>query len=92
MSNILHGPSSQAETRLQQGIQALDSGGMLIVHDFLLNNDKSGPPPAALFNLMVGAYSINELIAVIRSAGFTNVSLTAYNAQRGSGIVTAIRP
>ena len=92
MSNILHGHGSQAETRLAKTIRALVPGGLLIVHDFLLNNDKSGPLPAALFNLMVGAYTVNELLAVIRSAGFADVSLIAYNAQRGSGLVTARRP
>ena len=92
MSNILHGPGSQAETRLEQGMRALVPGGLLIAHDFLLNNDKSGPLPAALFNLMIGAYTVNELIAVIRSVGFADASLIAYNGQRGAGIVTAMRP
>jgi SAM-dependent methyltransferase len=92
MSNILHGPGSQAETRLEQGMRALVPGGLLIAHDFLLNNDRSGPLPAALFNLMIGAYTVNELIAVIRSVGFADASLIAYNGQRGAGIVTAMRP
>lgn len=92
MSNTMHGPGFQAEERLNQGMRALVQGGMLIVNDFLLDNDKSGPLPAALFNLMIGAYTVHELIAVIRSVGFVDVSLIASNAQRGSGIVTAIRP
>ena len=92
MANILHGPGSQAEMKLAKAIQALVPGGLLIVHDFLLDNDKSGPLPAALFNLMVGAYAVNELLSLIRFAGFADVSLIAYNAQRGSGLITAKRP
>ena len=92
MANILHGIRSQAETRLEQAMRALVPGGLLIAHDFLLNDEKNGPLPAALFNIMVGAYSESELIEVIRSAGFTDVSLIAYNAQRGSGIITGTRP
>jgi SAM-dependent methyltransferase len=92
MSNIMHGQGSQAETRVQQGMRALVAGGLLIVHDFLLNNDKCGPLPAALFNLMIGAYTVNELIGIIRSAGFKDVSLVACNARRGSGLITATRP
>jgi len=92
LSNVMHGHGSQAETRLEQGMRALEPGGLLIVHDFLLSNDKSGPLPAALFNLMIGAYTVNELIAVVRSAGFIDVSLIACNPGRGSGIVTGIRP
>jgi SAM-dependent methyltransferase len=92
MSNVMHGQGSQAETRVRQGMQSLVPGGLLIVQDFLLNNDKCGPLPAALFNLMLGAYTVNEIIAIIRSAGFKDVSLIAYNTRRGSGLITATRP
>lgn len=92
MSNVLHGPGSRAEERLEKAIRALVPGGLLMVHDFLLDNDKSGPLPAALFNLMVGAYSIAEMLSVVRCAGFCDVSLIAYHPQRGSGVVTAVRP
>ena len=92
MSNILHGPGSHAETRLKQAKRALKPGGLLIVHDFLLNNDRSGPLPASLFNLWLGTYTVSEMVEVIRKAGFSDVSLIAGNAQRGSGLVTARRP
>ena len=92
ISNILHGPGSHAETRLKQGKQALKPGGLLIVHDFVLNNDRSGPLPASLFNLWLGTYTVSEMVEVIRKAGFSDVSLIASNAQRGSGLFTARRP
>jgi len=92
MSNIMHGPGSEAGKRLEQATRALEPGGLLIAQDFLLDNDRSGPLPAALFNLMVGVFTVNELIAVIRAAGFRDVSLIAYHAKRGSGIVTGVRP
>jgi hypothetical protein len=92
MSNILHGPGSHAEIRLKQGKEALSPGGLLVVHDFLLNNDKAGPLPASLFNLWLGTYTVNEMVAVIRKAGFTDVSMVASNSQRGSGLITARRP
>ncbi|MDY6893091.1 MAG: methyltransferase [Chloroflexota bacterium] len=89
MSNIMHGPGSEAETKLAKATRALVPGGLLIIHDFLLNNDKSGPLPAALFNLMVGAYTVSELLTIIRSAGFIDVSLIAHNHQRGNGVIIA---
>jgi SAM-dependent methyltransferase len=92
MSNVMHGQGSQAETRVQQAMRALVPGGLLMIQDFLLNNDKCGPLPAALFNLMLGAYTVSEIIDIIRSAGFKEVSLIAYNARRGSGLVTATCP
>ncbi|MFA5400130.1 MAG: methyltransferase [Dehalococcoidia bacterium] len=92
MSNILHGPGSHADVRLKQAKKALKRGGLLIVHDFLLNNDRSGPLPASLFNLWLGTYTVSEMIAVIRKAGFSDVSLIAGNGQHGSGLITARRP
>lgn len=92
LSNVLHGPASQAEIRLKQARRALLPEGLLIVHDFLMDNDRSGPLPAALFNLWLGAYTVNGMIEVIRRAGFKDVSLIAINPRRGSGIVTAKRP
>jgi len=41
---------------------------------------------------MLGAYTVSELIAIIRSAGFKDVSLIAYNTRRGSGLITSVRP
>ncbi len=92
LSNVLHGPASQAEVRLKQARRALQPEGLLIVHDFLMDNDRSGPLPAALFNLWLGAYTVNELIDVVRRAGFKDVSLIASNPHRGSGLVTGKRP
>lgn len=92
MSNILHGPGSKAEMKLAKAIRALVPGGLLVVQDFLLDDDKEGPLPAALFNLMVGAYAVDELLAVVRSAGFEDVSLVTRSPQRGNAIITAVRP
>ncbi|MCS7223886.1 MAG: methyltransferase [Armatimonadetes bacterium] len=92
MSNILHGRGSHSEMKLKKALRALTPNGLLIVHDFLLHDDRSGPLPAALFYLMVGAYTIGEMIEVIEEAGFDQVSLIAYNEVRGAGIVTAVKP
>ncbi|MFN3420575.1 MAG: methyltransferase [Armatimonadota bacterium] len=92
MSNILHGHGSQASMKLAKAFRALEPGGLLIIHDFLLNDEKSGPLPAALFNLMVGAYSVREMLTVVENAGFRNVRLVAYHSKRGAGLVTAVRP
>ncbi|MCS7187413.1 MAG: methyltransferase [Armatimonadota bacterium] len=92
MSNILHGHESQASMKLAKAFRALEPGGLLIVHDFLLNDEKTGPLPAALFNLMVGAYSVREMLTVIEDAGFHDVRLVAYHSKRGAGLVTAVRP
>ncbi len=73
MSNILHGPGSRAEMKLQKAFKSMTNGGLLIVRDFFLNETKTGPLSIALFNLMVGAYSIKEIEDLVKKNMFVNV-------------------
>jgi hypothetical protein len=75
MSNILHGIGSQAEMKLRKVFRSMVSGGLLIVRDFFLNNSKTGPTEAALFNLMIGAYSTKEITSLVRANGFTDINI-----------------
>ncbi|MFQ5759015.1 MAG: methyltransferase dimerization domain-containing protein [Candidatus Bathyarchaeia archaeon] len=73
MSNVLHGPGSQARMKLRKAFKSMTDGGLLIIRDFFLNETKTGPLSAALFNLMVGAYSIKEITSLIRNSEFVNI-------------------
>jgi hypothetical protein len=60
--------------------QALASNGRLVVQDFILNPDKTGPEHAALFsvNMLVGteggaSYSEGEYTCWMKAAGFAQV-------------------
>ena len=75
MSNILHGIGSQAEMKLSKVFRSMSSGGVLIVRDFFLNDSKTGPTEAALFNLMIGAYSTEEIINLVKAHGFTDIRM-----------------
>ncbi|MBT3265740.1 hypothetical protein HN371_01240 [Candidatus Poribacteria bacterium] len=90
-SNVLHGAASGAPEKLRKGFEALNEGGQVVVHDFLLNNQKTGPLGAALFGMMVGAYSTDEMCAVVEAAGFVEVRLVAVN-ERGAGVVVGRKP
>ena len=92
MSNTIHGPLSNAPAKLGKAFRALEPGGLLIVQEFLLNADKTGPLPAAVFNIMVGAFSENELIQLVKAAGFADVRLAGSDPLVGSGIVTGLKP
>jgi hypothetical protein len=92
MSNILHGPSSQAPMKLQKAFASLVAGGMLVVQEFLMNDTKTGPLLPALFNVMVGAFSQSELFDQIRSAGFVKARMVASNDELGSAWIVADRP
>jgi hypothetical protein len=91
MSNILHGPHSNAEMKLEKARRALVDGGMLVVQDFLLNTDKTGPLNAALFNIMVGAYSADELAAVVRDAGFGDLRFHPMPEDLGTSLLVAVK-
>ncbi len=78
--------------KLAKAFKSLDPGGLLIVNDFLLDDNKTGPLPAALFNIMVGAYSKKEIITLIQKVGFTKVALVSYDSIVGRGVITALRP
>jgi len=58
----------------------LPSGGRLLIHDFMLSADRSGPSNTALFlfgqlcaSAQTQAYSVDELEATLQEAGFTEV-------------------
>ena len=91
LSNVLHGPASQAAMKLKKAFSALHPGGLLAVQEFLMTDDKTGPLLPALFNVMVGAYSRAELTAEIDAAGFKEIRLVGKNDAIGSAWLTAIR-
>jgi len=53
---------------------------------------RTAPLIAALFNMMVGAFSQSELIEVISQAGFTNAKIVSIKENIGSGWITALKP
>ncbi len=92
LSNVMHGEGSLAEMKLAKSIQAMEVGGSLVIQEFLLNNDKTGPLTAALFNVMVGAYSASELLLLVKEAGFVDGRVVVRDDELGAGWITAKKP
>lgn len=92
ISNVLHGRTSHADMKLGKAYRSMIPGGLLLIQDFLLNDDKSGPLAPALFNIMVGAYSRPELFSVIQQAGFVDPKLRRGPEGFGNAIVSAKKP
>lgn len=90
LSNVLHGPRYGCEDRLRRTLAAMEPGGLLIVQDFLMDDDRNGPLEAAIFNLHVGAYTLGELIDVITDAGFKQATLRS-RGPHGNGLLTAVK-
>jgi 2-hydroxy-4-(methylsulfanyl)butanoate S-methyltransferase len=73
--------ASEIELLMERARQALKPGGLLILHDFMLDADRAGPRDAALFQLGsvtlrpdAISFSAEELEEIAGRHGFTSVS------------------
>ncbi|MBM3499536.1 MAG: hypothetical protein FJX74_12790 [Armatimonadetes bacterium] len=98
VSNILHSSGPEGcVTILQKTLRALAPGGRAVVHDFILGEDGTTPPWAALFSLnMLNAgnegrsYTRGELEEFAAEAGF---EATEYRqCTEDTGVVVARKP
>jgi predicted O-methyltransferase YrrM len=91
MSNIMHGYGSQAEMKLTKAYRSMHPSGVIILQDFLLNAEKTGPLKPALFNLRIGAFSVDELMERVAAAGFCQVQAHELPTGMGTTLVTALK-
>jgi predicted O-methyltransferase YrrM len=98
LSHILHaeGPE-ECQTIVDKAVSALDPGGMILVHDFILNDAKEGPPFPALFslNMLLGtergrSYSEGEITAMLARAGVRRIQRLPFRGPTDSGIIRGI--
>lgn len=82
MSYLLSAVAGSAIGRLfTQAFDALEPGGRLLVHDFMADDDRSGPRNAALwfmtflFDPDAVSFTPSELIVFAEGAGFVDVSV-----------------
>jgi SAM-dependent methyltransferase len=95
ISHNLHGEGpEEAEKIVAHAVSVLKPGGLVFIHEFILNNDKTGPRFPALFsiNMLLGtpkgrAYSEQELMAILEKKGAVDVKRLDAKAAVTSGIV-----
>jgi SAM-dependent methyltransferase len=95
ISHNLHGEGpEEAEKIVAHAMSVLKPGGLLFIHEFILNNDKAGPLFPALFsiNMLLGtpsgrAYSERELMDILEKNGAVDVMRLDVKAAVTSGIV-----
>lgn len=96
--NVFHDWSFETNRQLaRNSFDALPSGGRIFLHEILIDDDYTGPWPAAAFSIMmlIGTlgqqYSLAEFRDILESAGFTDVQ-----AERTGGgyysLVSARKP
>lgn len=84
LSAVLHAMGEGDCARVvQRAAACLRPGGQLLVREFILEDDRAGPPRAALFsvNMLVGtpagrSYTFPEMAAWMRDAGLVDVHRT----------------
>lgn len=100
ISQILHGDSPEDCAKLvAKAGKLLNPGGLLVIQDFMLENDRTGPAHPALFglNMLVGteggqAYTWAEVQALMRDAGTASVSRLDVALPMGCGILIGKMP
>jgi len=95
-SNVLHDwDVPTVKDLVQRSFTALEPGGMLIVHDAHLNDEKTGPLHVAEYSVMLmhacegRCYSTAEMRDYLVEAGFTNVMFRDTAAARS--VMTALK-
>jgi hypothetical protein len=99
LSHILHGESpAGCQTIIDKAAGVLETGGLCLIHDFILNNSFDGPFFAALFslNMLVNtqhgqAYSEAQIMEMMEKAGLGNLQRLPFEGPTKSGIIVGNR-
>jgi SAM-dependent methyltransferase len=96
LSQVFHsmGPED-CRTVIEKAVSVLEPGGLILVHDFLLNDTHDGPLFPALFalNMLVNteegrSYSEGEVRDMLAKAGVRNIRRLAFRGPTDSGILS----
>jgi len=95
LSHILHAEGPEAcRNIIQKTVSALEPGGMIIIHEFILNDTLDGPLFPALFslNMLLGtesgrSYSEAELSAMLAAAGVRDIRRIPVQTPNDSGVI-----
>ncbi len=74
-------PPEKCRVLTQKSFESLRPGGRIIIHEWLFDDDKTGPPLAAAFNIVMllwvpgQIYSGHELSTMLAEAGFTDIEV-----------------
>ena len=97
LSHILHseGPET-CRAIIGKAARALEPGGLLLVHEFILDDSRTNPVFPALFslNMLAGttegrSYSLSELSALLAGAGARDVRLLPFTGPAESRVLAA---
>ncbi len=96
LSHILHGEGPDGcAILLKRAVSVLEPGGMILVQEFILDDTMDGPLFPALFslNMLLGttngqAYSLRELMEMLKAAGVRNIKRLTLDLPNGAGVIS----
>ncbi len=99
LSQILHGEGPDAcEMIIKKAVASLEEGGLLLVHEFILEETLDAPLFPALFslNMLVNtsegrSYSEKQIKEMLARAGLKDIQRLPFKGPNESGIITGIR-
>jgi ubiquinone/menaquinone biosynthesis C-methylase UbiE len=100
LSMILHDWTEEHNREiLRKSYDALPSGGGIVISELLVNDEKTGPPPAALMslNMLIETeggrnYTPAEYSSWLEDTGFTDTRTAWFEAPGANGAITARKP
>jgi len=99
LSMILHDwNEAKNRTLLRRSYEALPRGGAVVISELLVNDDKTGPAPAALMslNMLIETegrnYTRAEYAAWLEDVGFRGVETVWFDAPGANGAVIGHKP
>ncbi len=94
LSQILHSNSlEECRALVEKTVQALEPGGLILIHDFFLNDSLDGPLFPALFsmNMLLNnhgrSYSEKEVSAMMQQAGAGDIHRLQFQGPNDSAIL-----
>lgn len=99
LSHILHGEGpDHCREIIRKAVRALEPGGLIAIHEFILDDSMDGPVFPALFslNMLLGtpsgqAYSEKQLRRMLEEAGVGEIERIPLDTPNDSAILTGIR-
>jgi predicted nicotinamide N-methyase len=99
LSMILHDwDEAKDRALLRRSFEALPSGGAVVISELLVNDEKTGPAPAALMslNMLIETegrnYTPAEYSAWLEDAGFRRIETVWFDAPAANGAVIGRKP
>ncbi len=98
LSNVLHGEGPNAcRMIIDKAVSVLEPGGLLLIHDFIVNDTFDSPMFAALFslNMLVNtdqgqSYSEGQIKEMLTGAGVKDIRRLPFKGPNESGIIGGV--